>query len=689
MPALLRSSFFIYFSGNINGMGKRFKVVREQPRRAGDTSSSNVAPAIAFARLTWQFWALAAVIVCAIVAVYWQTTHFSLLDVDDPDYVTLNANVRAGLSWPTFRWAFNLGYAANWHPLTWLSHMADCQFFGMLPGQIHGTGGHHLMNIILHTGATLLMFGLLFKLTRQLWVSAFVAALFAIHPLHVESVAWVAERKDVLSTFFLMLTFCAYARFVRSKFDVQSSRFNVVLWFVITAVIYACGLMSKQMLVSAPILMLLLDYWPLGRLARPSQIARLVAEKIPFVLMAIAASIAVILAQGTGGAISERIPFSTRIGNAIVTCVIYIADMFYPHNLAHYYPHEGYDWHAVDVLGCLAILGAVTAIAISQIRSRPYLIVGWLWYLVTLIPVIGIVQVGGQARADRYTYIPSIGIFIMVAFGTADLIRAFFSKRQLSGTARRPIEIAVAILALAATTGLAAAAHKQVGYWQSGEILCKHTLSVTKRNWFVHSALAAILNTQATELRANGKIAEAKQKNLEAIEHLKDTLTIMPGMANAHVILANAYLDLDMLDDAVKEFGLAIQLDPGNSLAHCNLANTLKKQGKMNDAIAEYEAAVKLEPTRADTRYNYALALSQSGRKEEALQQFQTSLQCYPSDLAAYWTQEQMADILIKQGKTAEAKALLENAVAINERSHVDPQANAARNMLQRLQTTP
>ena len=405
--------------------------------------------------------------------------------------------------------------------------------------------------------------------------------------------------------------------------------------------------------------------------------------------MAIGASIAVILAQGSGGAISERIPFSTRIGNAIVTCVIYIADMFYPHNLAHYYPHEGYNWQAFDVVGSLAILGAVTAVAIWQMRSRPYLIVGWLWYSVTLIPVIGIVQVGGQARADRYTYIPSIGIFIMVAFGVADLVKAFFAKRQLTIASQRPIQIGIAVLALVAMTSLAATAHKQVGYWQSGEKLCKHTLSVTKRNWFVHSALAAILNTQATELRANGKLGEAKAKNLEAIEHLKDTLTIMPGMANAHVILANAYLDLDMLDNAVKEFGLAIQLDPGNALAHGNLANTLKKQGKMTDAIAEYEAAVKLEPTRADTRYNYALALSQTGRKDEALREFQTSLQCYPSDLAAYWTQEQMADILVKQGKNAEAIQLLRNAVAINDRSHVDPQGNVARSMLQRLEKTP
>jgi tetratricopeptide (TPR) repeat protein len=667
-------------------MGKRFKVVREQPRSA---ARPVVEPAMSFARLSWQFWALAAAIVCATLAVYWQTTHFPLLDVDDPDYVTQNNNVRAGLTWETIRWAFNLGYAANWHPLTWISHMADCQFFGMLPGQIHGTGGHHLTNIILHTGATVLLFGLLFKLTRQLWAAAFVAALFAIHPLHVESVAWVAERKDVLSTFFLMLTFCAYAKYAASNGTAKKIGF-----YLLVVLAYACGLMSKQMLVSAPFLMLLLDYWPLGRFTNDElritkRFGKLIAEKIPFVLMAVGASVAVIVAQGAGGAISERIPFGTRINNAIVTCVVYIVDMFYPHNLAHYYPHEGYSWSTLDVFGCLLILGIVSAVALWQIRARPYLIVGWLWYLVTLIPVLGIVQVGGQARADRYTYIPSIGIFIMVAFGASDLIKAFFAKRQVTGTARRPIELGIAIVALAATTTLAAAAHRQVGYWESGEKLCKHTLSVTKRNWFVHSALAAILNTQATELRANGKAAEARQKNLEAIGHLKSTLEIMPGMANAHVILANAFLDLDMLDDAVKEFQLAIQLEPRNSLAHCNLANTLKKQGRMKDALTEYQSAVDIEPTRADTRYNYALALSQTGQTEQALREFQTTLQCYPSDLAAYWTQEQMAGILIKEGKKSEAAALLQNAAAINDRSHVDPQGNVARGMLQRLPSSP
>ena len=669
-------------------MGKRFKVVREQPR----TTARPTPEPIPVVRFTWQFYALAVALIAATFAVYWQTTHYPLLDIDDPDYVVLNTNVRAGLTWETFRWAFNIGYAANWHPLTWLSHMADCQFFGMLPGQIHGTGGHHLMNLLLHTASAVLLFGLLHKLTRQLWPSAVVAALFAIHPLHVESVAWVAERKDVLSTFFLMLTFCAYAKYASCK-----STSRKIIFYVLTALVFACGLMSKQMLVSAPILFLLIDYWPLNRFypnrntnlnfsLRP--LISLVAEKIPFVLMAIGASIAVILAQGSGGAISDRILFSHRLNNAIVTYVIYLADMFYPHNLAHYYPHEAYNWQTFDVASSLLILGAITVATLWLARSRPYLLVGWLWYVVTLVPVVGIVQVGGQARADRYTYIPSIGIFIMVAFGAADLLKAFFAKRDLAATTRRSIQITVAIFALAITTTLSAAAYKQVGYWESGEKLCKHTLSVTKNNWFVHSALAAILNTQADVLRANGKSAEAKKKNEEAIEHLKETLAIMPGMANAHVILANAYLVLDRLNDAVASFQEALRLEPANALAHCNLANTLKRQGKMNEAVEQYQLSLQYEPNRADTRYNYALALEQSGRSDEALREFQTSLQCYPSDLAAYWTQDQMADILIKKGQKPEAIALLRNAVAINARSNVDP-SNAARSTLDRLEKAP
>ncbi|MDB6059180.1 MAG: hypothetical protein JWO95_3024, partial [Verrucomicrobiales bacterium] len=617
-------------------------------------------------------------------------THFPLLDIDDPDYVVLNTNVRAGLTWQTFRWAFNIGYAANWHPLTWLSHMADCEFFGMLPGQIHGTGGHHLINLLLHTGSSVLLFGLLHKLTRRLWASALVAALFAIHPLHVESVAWVAERKDVLSTFFLMLTLCGY-----SKFAVSEGTGRKIIFYLLTAIAYACGLMSKQMLVSAPILFLLLDAWPLNRFypnrntnlnfsLRP--LTSLVVEKIPFILMAIGASIAVVLAQGSGGAISTRILFSNRLNNALVTYVIYLVDMFYPHNLAHYYPHEAYNWQAIDIIGSVAILGAITAASLWLVRSRPYLLVGWLWYIVTLIPVIGIVQVGGQARADRYTYIPSIGIFIMVAFGAADLLKHFFAKRELAITVRRSIQIAVAVFAIAATTTLAVAAHKQVGYWRSGEALCKHTLSVTKNNWFVHSALAAILNTQADQLRATANFNDANKKNDEAIEHLKETLAIMPGMANAHVILANAYLKLNKLEQAVTEFQTAITLQPDNALAHCNLANTLKAQGKIAEAVSQYEEGLRYEPNLADTRYNYALVLSQSGRTDQALQEFQRTLQCYPSDLAAYWTQEQMAQILEGKGQKSEAIALLRNAVALNDRAHVDPSGNVARSMLDRLE---
>lgn len=668
-------------------MGKRFKVIREQPRSAA-RPTSEPPPKV---RFTWHFYALAAALIAATFAVYWQTTHFPLLDVDDPDYVTLNTNVRAGLTWETFRWAFNLGYAANWHPLTWLSHMADCQFFGMLPSQIHGTGGHHLTNLLLHYGSVVLLFGLLQKLTRQLWPAGFVAALFAVHPLHVESVAWVAERKDVLSTFFLMLTLCGYAKYAATE---GTSRKTI--FYIVTAIAFACGLMSKQMLVSAPILLLLIDYWPLNRFypnrntnlnftLRP--LASLIVEKIPFVLMAIGASIAVVLAQGLGGAISDRIPFSNRLNNAIVTYVIYIADMFYPHNLAHYYPHEAYNWQAFEVLGCLVLLAAISAVSVRLARSRPYLLVGWLWYLVTLVPVIGLVQVGGQARADRYTYIPSIGIFIMVAFGAADLLKTFLAQQSVA--TRSAMRIGIATLALLVTTSLAVAAHKQVTYWQSGEILCKHTLSVTKNNWFVHSALAAILNSQADGLRANGKSAEADKKNQEAIEHLKETLRIMPGMANAHVILANAYLAMNNLSDAANEFHTAITLQPNNSLAHCNLANTLKRQGKMSEAITEYETAVRLEPTRADTRYNYALVLEQSGRTDEALQEFERAFQCFPSDLAAYWIQQQMAEILLKKGQKPEAITLLQKAVEINSRTHVDPINNIARTMLERAQKAP
>jgi protein O-mannosyl-transferase len=497
----------------------------------------------------------------------------------------------------------------------------------------------------------------------------------------------------VLSTFFLMLTFWAYAIYARTERGVGRK----IAAYLVVVLLYACGLMSKQMLVSAPILFLLLDYWPLNRLflnLNPNlalnfrRVPSLLAEKILFLLMAIGASIAVVVAQGSGGAISQRIPLAARISNAIVTYIIYAADMFWPHDLAHYYPHEAYHWVAFDVFGSVALLVLITAGALWMARSRPYLLVGWLWYLVTLLPVIGLVQVGGQARADRYTYIPSIGIFIMVAFGAADLLKKLLA-REISTGGRRTIQIGTAVLAVAATTSLAVVAHKQVGYWKSGETLCKHTLAVTRNNWFVHSALAAILNTQADVLRANGKSVEAKQKNEEAVEHLKSTLAIMPSMANAHVILANAFLKLDRLSEASEAYRRALALEPNNALAHSNLANCLKQQGKLSDALIEYAAAIRCAPTYADTHYNYGLALHQSGRADDALREFQTTLQCYPSDLAAYWTEHQMAEILSSAGKKNEALALLRNAVEINERSHVDPGQNAARTMLERLEKTP
>lgn len=658
-------------------MGKDVKVVTNRTILAAPSASATVAPA----RFGWRFFAIGALLACATFAVYWQTTRFPLINFDDPMYVTDNPNVRAGLSWATVRWAFNLGYSGNWFPLTWISHMADCQFFGMTSGDLRGTGGHHLMNVLLHIASSLLLFGLLHKLTRQIWASAFVAALFALHPLRVESVAWVAERKDVLSVFFLMLTFCAYAAWARAEGVGRKA-----LAYLLVIVFYGCGLMSKQTLVSAPILFLFLDYWPLERASLNRRMVGPLREKIPFILMAIGGGIVVIIAQGRVGAISQRTPLADRICNAIVTYVIYLGDIFWPHNLAHVYPHEGNSWGASHVFGSLVLLAVITTATILA-RSRRYLLIGWFWYLVTLVPVIGLVQTGEQARADRFTYIPSIGIFMMVAFGASALLKHLLTRDWTPQT-RRAIQVGVAAIALMATGSLAIAAHRQAGYWQSDEKLCKHTLAVTRNNWLVHSLFAAILNSEAQKLRANGKYNDANIKNEEAMEHAKATLTIMPEMANAHVSLANALYELNRLNEAADAYRNALRFDPDNAMAHSGFANCLKQQGKFSDALAEYEAAVRCEATRADLHYNYGLALMDAGRSDDALSQFKTALNCFPSDLAAYWTECQMASIYLDQGRKNDAIPLLRNAVSINEQSHVDPSGNSAQTLLQRIETS-
>ncbi len=431
-------------------------------------------------------------LIIATFMAFWQVTHCDFINFDDPEYVTDNRHVQDGLTVEGILWAFTTGHAANWHPLTWISHMVDVQLFGLQPGW------HHLTNLLFHLANTLLLFLVLNRMTKALWQSAFVAALFALHPLHVESVAWVAERKDVLSTFFWMLTMGMYVSYVARP---GLTRYLTLL------LCFALGLMAKPMLVTLPFVLLLLDYWPLQRLEqkKPPQEVRkplskdkkrtppvkapvqpvdhwplirpLLTEKIPLFVLAVLSSIVTYLVQHHGGAVEslEAFPPSARVANAFVSYSTYMVKMLWPTNLAVFYPHPRW-WPLWQVLGSVVLLIAITVLAIRGAKKRPYAAVGWLWYVGTLVPVIGVVQVGSQAMADRYTYIPLVGLFIIVAWAVPELLKKWPYRKE-----------ALIVLSALCLLCLFLVTWRQVGYWRNSIALYDHALEVTDANSLIHN----------------------------------------------------------------------------------------------------------------------------------------------------------------------------------------------------------
>jgi protein O-mannosyl-transferase len=475
------------------------------------------------------------------VAVYAPVGHFDFVQLDDPAYVTENPNVLGGLTLEGLSWAFTTGHAANWHPVTWLSHMLDVQLFGV------AAGAHHLTSLALHAANTLLLFGLLVLLTGALWRSALVAALFAVHPLHVESVAWVAERKDVLSTFFMLLTLWAYAGFVRHVGPAATAGGATAgrsrrVYYALMLVVFALGLMAKPMLVTLPFVLLLLDVWPLERLnpAWPR-----VREKLPLFVMAAASSIVTFVVQQRGGAVTpfEVHPFSLRLQNAVVSVVAYLRDALWPAGLTVLYSFPS----AVppeQVAISLAVLAVVSLAAYRLARREPYLLVGWLWYLGTLVPVAGLVQVGVQARADRYTYVPLIGVFIMVAWGLAALV------------GRRPrLRMVVSAAAIGAIVGCAVTARVQAGYWTDSVALWTRATMITLHvdEFEAHMSLGTALGNQ-------GRVDEAR-------EHFAEAARLRPESDAAHCSLGIALARSGRLTDAVRELNEALRLNPGNQAA--------------------------------------------------------------------------------------------------------------------------
>jgi protein O-mannosyl-transferase len=588
---------------------------KQRAHRAASDTSLNTPYSTAWSAFSGQArWVCLALIAVNLI-VYASVRHHDFVNFDDDDYVTANPVVLRGLTWHGVAWAFTTEHAVNWHPLTWLSHMLDVQLYGL------DAGAHHLTNLLFHIGNTLLLFGLLHRMTGALGRSAFVAGLFAVHPLHVESVAWVAERKDVLSTLFWMLTLWAYIEYVKRPDLRQSSRrrYAAVLLF------FALGLMAKQMLVTLPLVLLLLDFWPLGRVGigpnpaggwAPARdgwatAGRLVWEKLPLLALAAASSIATFVIHQRGGAviILSAIPLQLRIENALVSYVVYIGKMLWPAGLAVLYPYPQ-SLSAWSVAVAFVTLTGISVAVIWAAPRRPYLPVGWFWYLGTLVPVIGLIQVGDQAIADRYTYIPLIGLFIIVAWGAPDLLVRWPLRRVVLPKIALPAAACLVILACAIT------ARGQLEYWEDSTTLWTHTLAVTTRNNIAHNNLGATLADQG--------------KTDEAIAHYSEALRIKSDYADAHNNLGVALADQGKLDEAIAHYSEALRIKPGYSDAHSNLGIALADQGNLDEAIAQFTEALRINPDSAKAHNNLGVALASQGKLDEAIAQFTEALQVKP-----------------------------------------------------------
>lgn len=607
-----------------------------------------------------------AVLIASTLAVYWRTLGYGFILYDDPYYVTDNIFVKAGLTAKSIAWAFTTRYYGNWHPLTWLSLMLDQQMFGL------NASGFHLVNLLLHIANTLLLFWLLRRMTRSLWKSAFVAALFALHPLHVESVAWVTERKDVLSTLFWLLTMWAYLRYAERP---RPGR------YILVPVFLAIGLMAKPMLVSLPIVLILLDWWPLGRFAetgKPGGWKRLIMEKAPLFVLCAASCAVTLTAQRVGMASLKAIPIVARVENAVVVYAAYIVKAVWPGGLACCYLPDKHlpVWQPV---AAGVFLAAVSLLVFRLRKSRPYLAVGWLWYLITLLPVIGLVQVGSQSMADRYTYVPLIGIFTMAAWGVPELF-----SRPLAPSPTRPVARWLAGVSAVVVVLLMLCTMHQVRYWHDDQALFRHALDVTGDNWIAHNALGTYMGTKGdlqgalgqyqsalrtcsddsniynnmgfvlaqmgrfdeaiprydTALKINPRDPRARTnmgialvhegKLPAAIAELRRALAIDPGILVARGNLADALMSSGDLAEAARQYRLVLETDPGDAQIHCNLAVALSQQGKPGEAEGELAEAVRLNPDNAQMRTNLAILLVQDGKAPQAIEHLQAALQIDP-----------------------------------------------------------
>ena len=531
----------------------------------------------------------------AVLVVFWQVQSHEFVNYDDDIYVTSNEYIQGGLTLKGIIWAFSTARASNWHPMTWLSLMLDREMYGLWPG------GYHWTNVMLHGVSTILLFLLLHVMTGAIWRSCFVAVLFAIHPLHVESVAWIAERKDVLSTLFWMLTLLSYVHYVKRP---GLKRYLVV------CLLCALGLFSKPMVVTLPCVLLLLDYWPLrriefGRQKRGITALHLLIEKIPLLGMSAGISVATLLAQKSGNSVMpfDTLSLAVRVANALVSYVRYIGKALWPSDLAVLYPHPGM-WPLWIVIISATLLFVITAVFIRAAERYPYGIVGWLWYLGTLVPVIGIIQVGSQAMADRYTYIPLTGIFVIIVWGMHDILRKWPAARTaVTGCG----VLIIAILMIVSRT--------QVGYWKSGIELFGHTTEITQNNHVAHNNYGNALARKGMKKRAE------------------------------------------------KEYRTAIRIRPSYAQAYNNLGNVLKMEGQYDKAVEEYNRALSIRPEYIEALFNMGSLLMARGRYEEAIDYYSKVLTIKPDHAAAF---NNIGIVNVKRGKLEEAIANFRSALSIN-----------------------
>lgn len=635
-------------------------------RKSSSTAASSMSTA-------WAPTAIAILLLMVTVAAYWQVSRNDFVFYDDSRFIIDNPFVRAGLTWQGLKWACVEIYTDYWHPLTWLSMMLDIQLFGLR------AGSHHLVNLAIHVANTLLLFWFLRYVSGRLWLSAFVAAVFALHPLHVESVAWAAERKDTLSTMFWFATLLAYAWYAKQP---SGRRYAVVV------LLFTLGLLSKPMLVTLPVVLLILDYWPLERFEfagwKPQgtegiSFTRLLLEKLPLLLMAACvAAITVIGQSSTAMPSTEALDPATRLCNATISYGNYIVQMFWPSGLAPFYPlprEPMYAWAAVSA-ACLAVM---TAAAMFPARSRKYLLAGWLWYIVTLLPVIGIVQSGSQAHADRYTYIPLIGVCIMLAWGTSELL--------LHRAVLKPIVAAVAVIWIGAMAGMT---WRQVQYWQNSETLVKHTMAVSKDTCTWRANWANILsdrgeNTEAIAIlrrlvqdcadrdrvdafNSLGSVLARAGKLEEALECYRNAAALQPNNARSWFNVGTVLVILNRPQEAIEPLRKAMQIDSSYAKAHMGLGLAIGASGDIPGSIVELKKAIELDPYLAPAYLSLGRAYAAQGNWMGAADQYKKSLaiqQDYPALSELGWAQENLGDLAGAETSYRSAVALQpNNAVA-------------------------